>query len=149
MTGPKACSSDDPVRGPWYRNGLSFRCTQCGNCCTGSPGYVWVEEEDVRRISEYLDKPIGEIRLLHTRPARGRVSLTEYANGDCTFFDPATRRCRIYPVRPSQCRTWPFWTSNLRDPESWKQAEQACPGAGVGELIPLEVIEQLATDVQL
>ena len=26
---------------PWYRDGLRFQCTQCGNCCTGDPGVVW------------------------------------------------------------------------------------------------------------
>ena len=24
---------------PWYQDGLQFRCTRCGNCCTGAPGY--------------------------------------------------------------------------------------------------------------
>lgn len=128
---------------PWYSAGLSFSCTQCGNCCTGSPGYVWVSEADIRAIAEYLDKPIGEVRLLHTRPARGKTSLTEYANGDCTFFDPKTRRCTIYPVRPVQCRTWPFWNQNLATPEAWKQTQTACPGAGCGNLVSLEAIEAL------
>ena len=45
--------------GPWYRYGLSFECTQCGNCCTGGPGFVWVEEEEIRAIADFLDKPIG------------------------------------------------------------------------------------------
>lgn len=113
------------------------------------PGYVWVEESDIERIAEYLDKPIGEIRLLRTRPAKGRISLNEYANGDCTFFDPANRRCTIYPVRPAQCRTWPFWQSNLTDEAAWADAERNCPGAGGGDLIPLEQIERLASDPSL
>ncbi|MCA9080037.1 MAG: YkgJ family cysteine cluster protein, partial [Planctomycetaceae bacterium] len=57
---------------PWYHAGLPFSCTQCGDCCTGSPGFVWVTEDDIRAIAEHLDRPLGEIRLLHTRPARGR-----------------------------------------------------------------------------
>lgn len=126
---------------PWYTDGLNFTCTQCGNCCTGSSGFVWVTDADLQAIAEYLDKPLGEIRLLHTRPARGKVSLTEFANGDCTFFDPRTRRCRIYPVRPGQCRTWPFWNMNLSTRQAWEQMCQGCPGAGQGELIPFEEIE--------
>ena len=134
---------------PWYAEGLPFQCTQCGNCCTGMPGYVWVEDEDIERIAEYLDKPVGEIRLLQTRPAKGRVSLNEYANGDCTFFDPQARQCTIYPVRPAQCRTWPFWKSNLIGEASWNRTERDCPGAGTGNIVPLEVIEGLATDPRL
>ena len=126
---------------PWYQDGLCFECTQCGNCCTGSPGYVWVTEDDILRIAAYLDKPIGEIRLMYTRPARGKVSLTEFANGDCVFFDPQRRGCTIYPVRPVQCRTWPFWHSNVDSPELWQQTQQVCPGAGQGNFVSLEEIQ--------
>lgn len=134
---------------PWYRDGLEFKCTQCGNCCTGSPGYVWVTDEDIQNIAEYLDKPVGEIRLLYSRPARGKVSLTEYANGDCVFFDGEKRGCQIYPVRPVQCRTWPFWHSNIDSPELWAKTQQECPGAGRGDFVSLEQIqEQLSqTDI--
>lgn len=133
--------SDDPSPAPWYQDGLKFTCSGCGDCCTGGPGYVWVTDEDVRAMAEYLDKPLGEIRLLHTRPARGAVSLTEHLNGDCTFLDPQTRKCQVYPVRPAQCRTWPFWGSNLASPADWEQTCAVCPGSGRGELIPLAEIE--------
>lgn len=126
---------------PWYSQGLRFACTQCGDCCTGGPGYVWVDDADIAAIAEYLGKPVGEIRLLHTRPARGGTSLTEHLNGDCTFLDPRTRRCRIYPVRPMQCRTWPFWHANLATPEDWQRTCDVCPGAGTGPLVELEQIE--------
>lgn len=137
------------ARRPWYADGLRFECTQCGNCCTGLPGYVWVDEQDIERIAEYLDRSVGEVRLLHTRPAKGRISLNEYGNGDCTFFDPRSRHCTIYPVRPRQCRTWPFWRSNLIDEETWTRAERDCPGAGNGDFVPLEEIERLAADHSL
>lgn len=126
---------------PWYRDGLHFTCTQCGNCCTGAPGVVWVDDEEIAAIAEFLDKPLGEIRLFHTRPVRGRVSLTEFANGDCTFFDGATRGCKIYPVRPKQCRTWPFWKSNLASPEAWDETRMSCPGAGQGAFVSFDEVE--------
>lgn len=131
--------ADDASR-PWFAPGLSFRCTQCGNCCTGSPGFVWVSSEEIQAIADLLDKPIGEIRLLHTRPARGLTSLTEFANGDCTFFDPQSRRCRVYEARPRQCRTWPFWQSNVESPEAWSRTQEACPGAGQGDFVPLDEV---------
>lgn len=131
---------------PWYKDGLRFTCTQCGNCCTGAPGYVWVQDKEIEAIAQFLDKPVGEIRLLYTRPVRGKVSLTEFANGDCVFFDGATRRCKIYPVRPPQCRTWPFWQGNIESPEDWELTQEGCPGAGRGELVPLEEIEKRARE---
>ncbi|MCA8994615.1 MAG: YkgJ family cysteine cluster protein [Planctomycetaceae bacterium] len=127
---------------PWYHEGLQFTCTQCGDCCTGSSGFVWVTEEDLRAIAEHLDKPIGEVRLMHTRPARGKLSLAEYANGDCIYLDPKTRGCTVYPVRPIQCRTWPFWKSNIATPAAWADTCRSCPGSGQGELIPLEEINE-------
>ena len=32
---------------PWYHAGLKFTCTQCGDCCSGTPGYVWVTNEEI------------------------------------------------------------------------------------------------------
>lgn len=129
---------------PWYKDGLKFTCTQCGDCCTGDPGVVWVYDQDIEAIAEHLDKPIGEIRLFHTRQVGARLSLTEFANGDCTFFDPKTRGCKIYPVRPMQCRTWPFWRSNLESEETWDQACRGCPGAGSGQAFTQIEIDALA-----
>jgi len=126
---------------PWYRQGLQFRCTQCGNCCTGAPGAVWVDDQEIQAIADYLGRPVGEIRLLQTRPLQGKTSLTEYSNGDCTFFDPHGRGCTIYPVRPGQCRTWPFWNSSLSSEEAWKSIQSSCPGAGHGDFVSFDEIE--------
>jgi uncharacterized protein len=134
---------------PWYRDGLRFRCTQCGNCCTGAPGAVWVSEEELAAIAEHLGKSVGEVRLLHTRKLLGRTSLREFANGDCEFLDGQTRQCKIYPVRPVQCRTWPFWPSNLSSKEMWCQTEQVCPGAGHGDFFSLEEIEARASQTEI
>lgn len=134
---------------PWYKDGLNFRCTGCGNCCTGAPGVVWVNEEELRAIADFLGKTIGEVRLMHTRVMGNRVSLTEYANGDCVYFDGATRRCTIYPVRPPQCRSWPFWNSNLESPETWKLTQKDCPGAGSGDFVSLEEIERRAAMINI
>ncbi len=151
MQSTDQASSEQPPTpdSPWYHAGLHFHCQGCGNCCTGAPGHVWVDDDEIERIARYLDKPVGEIRLLQTRPARGRISLTEHANGDCTFFDPRTRRCQIYPVRPQQCQTWPFWRSNLSTPESWDQVAVGCPGVGQGEFVSLAEIQFRAAQVDV
>lgn len=134
---------------PWYQNGLNFTCTQCGDCCTGAPGVVWVTDEEIEQIAEYLDKSVGEIRLMHTRLVHGRVSLREYQNGDCTFFDAEKRHCRVYPVRPKQCQTWPFWASNIATEFKWKQVCDSCPGAGTGTFFSLEELEARAAEVDI
>lgn len=134
---------------PWYENGLHFRCTQCGNCCTGAPGAVWVDDEEIEAIAEHLEKPVGEVRLMYTRPLRNKISLNEYSNGDCVFFDTEKRGCTIYPVRPKQCKTWPFWNSNLASPQDWANTSKECPGAGQGDFVPLEEIELRASQIDI
>jgi uncharacterized protein len=125
----------------WYADGLHFTCTRCGDCCTGAPGYVWVTDDELAAIAAHLGRPVAEVRDLHTRKGRGRRTLREKANGDCVFFERG-KGCTVYPVRPPQCRTWPFWDSNVETSEDWKKTCDVCPGAGAGELIPVEEISR-------
>jgi hypothetical protein len=127
---------------PWYQEGLCFDCTQCGNCCTGAPGYVWVNAEEIAALADRLgfDSPQA-FEEQYVRRIGIRKSLREYPNGDCVFFDVERRRCSVYEQRPRQCRTWPFWNSNLKSPEAWESVCEICPGSGKGKLYSLEAIE--------
>jgi len=128
---------------PWYHEGLRFQCTQCGNCCTGAPGYVWVTNHEIAALAELVgQQDLAAFEQRYVRKVGARKSLKEFPNGDCVFFDPETRRCGVYGARPRQCRTWPFWDSNLRSPETWSETCQACPGSGQGQLYQLAEIEQ-------
>lgn len=130
----------------WYMGGLRFSCTQCGNCCTGAPGYVWVSREEIRRIAEFLDKDEQWLGKDHLRRVGFKYSLTERANGDCIFLSSdgkGGRGCSIYSVRPLQCRTWPFWSRNLKSPAHWRLAGENCPGMNNGKEYDFEQIEQI------
>lgn len=124
---------------PWYHAGLHFQCTRSGHCCTGEPGFVWVNDEELEAIARYRNEPVEQTRALFTRLAGRRRTLREKNNGDCVFYDKE-KGCTVYSVRPRQCRTWPFWESNLRTPEAWAKTCEVCPGAGRGELVPAEEI---------
>lgn len=137
-------NDSDAAPSPWYSEGLKFTCSQCGDCCTGAPGAVWVTDEELAAIAAELGKPVGEVRLLHTKLLGGRWSLRDYPNGDCVFLDPRTRRCQVYHSRPMQCRTWPFWPSNIATPEAWKRTCEICPGSGTGQLHSLSTIQSQA-----
>jgi Fe-S-cluster containining protein len=124
---------------PWYKDGLHFTCTQCGHCCTGDPGFVWLNDEEIAAIAGFLGEPLHVFEGAFTRKAKGKVTLREKANGDCVLYDK-DRGCTVYSVRPRQCRTWPFWESNLKTEADWDRTERICPGSGEGELIPVEEI---------
>lgn len=128
------------MSGSWYADGLRFACTQCGNCCTGTPGFVWVNDEEIAALAEFRGEPEEQVRGLYTRGEGGtRRSLKEKPNGDCVFYDRMAG-CTVYPVRPRQCRTWPFWECNTESPATWARAAAECPGCNQGELIPAEEI---------
>jgi hypothetical protein len=133
---------------PWYQDGLRFTCTRCGHCCTGEPGYVWVTDAELAAIAAYRGETLEEVRTLYSRwTERGRT-LREKVSGDCVFYD-RHKGCTVYPVRPPQCRTWPFWESNLTSPEQWERTQEACPGAGRGELIGVEEITKRLKAIRL
>jgi Fe-S-cluster containining protein len=123
----------------WYHAGLRFRCTQCGHCCTGAPGYVWVNDTETEAIADFLGEPVPQVIAVHTRVEHQGRSLREKANGDCVFYDKKVG-CTIYEARPGQCRTWPFWETNVSSPKAWQHTCDICPGAGQGDLIPVEEI---------
>lgn len=130
---------------PWYAEGLRFKCTECGQCCTGAPGYTWVTEEEVIAISQYLKISIDEFSCKYLRIVGDKLSLLEHPiNYDCVFLKD--KKCSIYPVRPKQCRTFPWWQRNLKSKEDWENAAKFCEGINKdAPIVTLKTIsEQLA-----
>ncbi len=134
---------------PWYQNGLRFECHACGDCCSGAPGYVWVNQQEIADLAQAIDLSVEEFECKYVRKVGIRKSLVEYEGGDCVFLDAQQRRCTVYSARPRQCRTWPFWNSNLRTPEAWQETCDVCPGSGQGKLYQLEEIERRAEVMKL
>ena len=126
---------------PWYNSGLRFTCSECGDCCTGAPGYVWVNKQEIEALADALGLEVEEFERRNVRKIGIRRSLRELRNYDCVLLDPETRKCRAYQARPRQCRTWPFWDSNLSSPEAWERTCEVCPGSGCGQLHQLADIE--------
>jgi uncharacterized protein len=131
---------------PWFEKGLRFECTGCGDCCTGSPGYVWVNREEIQTLADHLKMGFAEFEKKYVRHVGIRKSLIEYDGSfDCVFFDPVKRCCTVYEARPRQCRTWPFWNSNVATKDDWKRTCEVCPGSGRGTLHSQEkILHQLS-----
>ncbi len=137
------------MREPWYRDGLGFACTRCGNCCTGAPGYVWLNSEEIEEIARHRGESRVDFSRQFVRLIGTAFSLIERPNGDCIFYDREGKGCSIYAVRPTQCRTWPFWESNLRTKATWDETCRVCPGAGTGDLVSVDEIQRRATAIRL
>jgi Fe-S-cluster containining protein len=126
----------------WYAKGLNFECTGCGQCCTGSPGYVWVDEQEILKIAEFLQLTVEEFSRCYLRRVQGGVSLIELPKTyDCIFLKD--KKCQIYQVRPTQCRTFPWWPHHLKSENDWQEAARHCEGIHPeAPLVPIETIEQ-------
>lgn len=127
---------------PWYNQGLRFKCTGCGQCCTGSPGYIWVNDDEIQAIAHYLNLSVKNFSRQYLRRVKGRLSLLELPKTfDCIFLKD--KKCQIYSVRPTQCRTYPWWPQNLRSKKDWQEAARFCEGIQTdAPVIPLETIEE-------
>lgn len=125
---------------PFYSEGLRFECQQCGACCTGEPGYVYVTERESQALAGRLGLSVAEFYRRHVRLVPGGHSLLERPDGSCIFYD---RGCTVYSLRPRQCRTYPFWTGVLHSEQAWQEEGQNCPGVGSGKLYDLVTIEKL------
>src|SRR5262245_21735663 len=71
---------------PWYRGGLQFTCTQCGDCCTGAPGHVWVTDEEITALAALVGEDVEAFEDKYVRRVGARKSLREFPNGDCVFW---------------------------------------------------------------
>ena len=130
------------INKPWYSDGLRFACTECGRCCTGAPGYIWVTEAEIDQIARSLNLTPEEFGKRYLRKVMGRYSLLERPETyDCIFL--SGKKCQIYSVRPKQCRTYPWWNANLKTPEDWKEEATHCEGINPdAPLISFEEIEK-------
>jgi len=131
----------------WYDDGLRFACTQCGDCCTGPPGFVWFDDVEAQAMADHLKLTVAEFRHRFARFQMGQWTLEENKREgqyDCVFLRRDTEGkalCSVYPVRPKQCRTWPFWPENMRSKRDWDQAAQDCPGMKQGQTFyPVEQV---------
>ena len=115
---------------PWYKEGLSFSCTGCGKCCTGTPGAVWISEQEIVELTSFLQIPKEEVIHKYTRLLGNRRALLEKPpknkEYDCIFLEG--KQCTIYSIRPKQCKTFPWWKENLESKASWLEAGESCEG---------------------
>ncbi len=136
----------EPVE-PWFNDGLKFKCTGCGQCCTGSPGYVFLSLTDLERLADHFQLSAKDFASQYTKKLNDQYVLLDRPNSsDCSFLKD--QKCTVYNARPTQCRTFPWWIHNLRDHEDWKQAAEKCEGINHPEapLVPsLTIQEQCMT----
>lgn len=138
--------AEPETESPWYRDGLKFECTRCGACCTGAPGYVWVNEEEIEALATIRGETVEQFGLKFLRQVGEHISLVEKPGGNCVFWD-RKKGCTVYAARPVQCRTWPFWPENIETKADWDRVRGICPGSGKGQFFSMEEVRATAERV--
>lgn len=126
---------------PWFKKGLKFKCTGCGQCCTGAPGAVWLSELEIEAFAKYFNITRELFLETYTKKIDGKISLKDDSyNYDCIFLKE--NKCTVYPLRPHQCRTYPWWPKILESKQEWEEAAKWCEGINHPEapLIPYDEI---------
>lgn len=123
----------------WFSEGLRFSCQQCGKCCKGPGGYVWLTEEEAEVLAEVIGISKEVFFKKYLRTVQRQLSLIDNYRGDCILMDD-DGRCKYYDQRPSQCKTFPWWPELVASPEIWESNPYRCPGIDVGRLFTEEEI---------
>lgn len=128
---------------PWFEDGLRFKCTACGHCCTGSPGYVFLSRSDIERLAAHFSMKEEDFMRQKVRYVDEQYALLDRpGSNDCIFLE--NHKCTAYEARPVQCRTFPWWIQNLRDPKDWEEAAKHCEGINHPDapIVPSERIQE-------
>lgn len=108
--------------------GCEFGCTRCGQCCEGTAGYVWLEQEDIERLCTELGLEWDSFGRAYVRNVKGALALVDSSEGNCVFWRGAEEGCGVYGARPEQCRTYPFWPEVIKSEAKWRAEAKRCPG---------------------
>jgi Fe-S-cluster containining protein len=135
---------------PWYKDGLKFKCTACGKCCTGSKGLIFVTEDEIIGMAAFLKITPAFFKQRYLRLRNNRYvlvekkSMTAPGSFDCIFLKD--KKCEVYGERPLQCRTYPWWPENLNSKESFALAALECEGVNDdAPVVPLhEILKALS-----
>ena len=104
--------------------------TKCKALCCVGEGFVFLDEDEIKSIAQYLNLDTEIFLKLYTKKALygHRIVLTDLKIGGqlkCVFLD-SDNKCEIYPTRPKQCRAFPFW-EHLKNRKK-EELEKLCPG---------------------
>jgi len=122
---------------PFYASGLKFSCKRCSSCCRYDAGYVFLSENDLKKLMAELKMDRNSFIKTYCRWVNDSqngnevLSLKEKSNKDCILWDSG---CLVYMARPVQCSSFPFWKSIVASTQAWQIAATGCPGMNKGEL---------------
>lgn len=131
----------------FWKEGISFLCSQCSDCCRHEPGHVFLYEEDIPHILDLL-KMEKEVffarycRWVDLHDGFEYLSLNEKENYDCIFWNNG---CDIYRSRPLQCKSFPFWPLALESKQNWDVITSTCSGCKCKNMSSSTIVDETSS----
>jgi len=104
----------------------AFECRMCGDCCYGEGGII-IEPDEIKKIADFLELTPHEFQNRFLEKKHHKLYAKTGPDNYCIFFSKKDG-CKIHPVKPGRCTLWPFYPAIVGDIDSWKSAQEACPG---------------------
>jgi len=125
---------------------VRFACQAgCTRCCD-TQGFVYITENDLRRIASYLGMSDAGFERQYVIRYRNLLRLRKPLKSQCHFLTSAG--CSVHAVKPVQCRTYPFWPELVEDRAAWKDEASRCPGIHKGALIQIGTACEIAAEMK-
>lgn len=125
---------------------LRFRCVRGCTACCDQKGYVYLTEDDLKRMAAFCGLKADVFEKRYVYRTRHLLRLRKPRRSQCPFLGDAG--CRIHPVKPLQCKAFPFWPELLEDRAAWRSAAKFCPGIGQGRPVSMLTSVQIANDMR-
>ena len=127
-------------------DGLRFECQPgCTDCCE-QKGFVYLTQEDVPRMAQFLGMTPAAFERKYVYRTRNRRRLRVPRYSQCSFLRDGG--CSIHPAKPTQCRIFPFWPELLGNRREWLKTAKYCPGMGKGPLIQIAAAREQAQEMR-
>ncbi len=125
---------------------LRFACQPgCTRCCEVY-GFVYITEDDLRRIAAYLGLTAKAFEKKYVVRYKRLLRLRKPRKAQCHFLIEGG--CSVHPVKPVQCRLYPFWPELVEQRANWEAERRMCPGIGKGELIQIGEACEIAAEMK-
>jgi Fe-S-cluster containining protein len=125
---------------------VRFACQPgCTKCCE-QQGFVYLTEEDIPRLADYIGMTAEAFELRHVYRTKNQRRLRVPRHAQCEFLKEGG--CSVHPAKPLQCRTFPYWPELVGNKTNWKKTAAWCPGIDQGELVNITEARQTAEEMR-
>jgi Fe-S-cluster containining protein len=125
---------------------MRFACQPgCTRCCD-TKGFVYITENDLRRIAKHLGLSAKAFEIQYVIRYKHILRLRKPRKSQCHFLTKGG--CSVHVVKPVQCRTYPFWPELVENAVAWQDEAARCPGINKGQLIQIGTACEIASEMK-